>query len=179
MVEIIKKHIKRHKIRKMCKRIKSIGENVELDYSMMIFNPENLNIGSHVRFGSNIRLNCQGGLTIGSGTIFAHNIEIQTVNHNYDSIDLESIPYDTKVIARAVEIGENVWIGSNVTIIPGITIGEGAIISMGTNVTKDIPPLAVVGGNPSRILKYRDSVKYFELKEKDRIYLKIKNNLEK
>ncbi|CAM2814035.1 virginiamycin A acetyltransferase [Flavobacterium succinicans] len=54
-------------------------------------------------------------------------------------------------------IGNDVWIGYNVTIMPGISIGDGAIIAANTTVTKNIPPYAVAGGNPSRIIKKRFS----------------------
>ncbi|WP_343616099.1 CatB-related O-acetyltransferase [Flavobacterium sp.] len=54
-----------------------------------------------------------------------------------------------------VIIGNDVWIGENVTIIGGVNIGDGAIIASGALVTKDVPPYAVVGGVPAKILKYR------------------------
>ena len=62
---------------------------------------------------------------------------------------------------RAVEenpvttIGNDVWIGCNAKIIGGVTIGTGAIIGTGAVVTKDVPPYAVVGGVPAKIIKYR------------------------
>ena len=63
-------------------------------------------------------------------------------------------------------INDNVWIGADVKIVPGITIGEGAVIAMSAVVTKDVPACAVVGGNPAKILKYRDINVYNQLKEK-------------
>ena len=54
-----------------------------------------------------------------------------------------------------VEIGNDVWIGMKSTILGGVTIGNGAIIAAHSVVTKDVPPYAVVGGVPSKIIKYR------------------------
>lgn len=54
-----------------------------------------------------------------------------------------------------VEIGNDVWICENVFINGGSKIGDGAVILAGAVVTKDIPPYAIVGGVPARILKYR------------------------
>lgn len=52
-------------------------------------------------------------------------------------------------------IGNDVWIGANVIIRGGITIGDGAIVALGAIVTKDVPPYAIVGGVPAKIIKYR------------------------
>lgn len=52
-------------------------------------------------------------------------------------------------------IGHDVWTGWNSTIMPGVTIGNGAIIAAQAVVTKDVPPYAVVAGNPARIVKMR------------------------
>ena len=53
------------------------------------------------------------------------------------------------------EIGNDVWIGSHALIRGGVKIGDGAVIAMGAVVTKDVPPYAVVGGVPARIIRYR------------------------
>ena len=54
-----------------------------------------------------------------------------------------------------IVIKNDVWIGVNSTILDGITIGNGAVIAAGSIVTKDVPPYAIVGGNPAKIIKYR------------------------
>lgn len=52
-------------------------------------------------------------------------------------------------------IGNDVWIGANAIILPGITIGDGAIIAAGSVVSRDVPPYAIVGGVPARVIRYR------------------------
>lgn len=58
---------------------------------------------------------------------------------------------------RNIIVGNDVWIGDGVTIKGGIKIGDGAIIAMRACVTKDVPPYAIVGGVPARIIRYRFS----------------------
>lgn len=59
-------------------------------------------------------------------------------------------------------VGHDVWIGLRAIIMSGVTIGNGAVIGAGSIVTKDVPPYAVVVGNPARILKYRFSDEVIE-----------------
>jgi acetyltransferase-like isoleucine patch superfamily enzyme len=54
-------------------------------------------------------------------------------------------------------IGNDVWIGLDAIVLSGITIGDGAVVSAGAVVTKDVPPYAIVGGNPAKIIAYRFS----------------------
>lgn len=56
-----------------------------------------------------------------------------------------------------VEIGNDVWVGYGAMILNNIRVGDGAIIAAGAVVTKDVPPYAIVGGVPARIIKYRFS----------------------
>ncbi len=57
--------------------------------------------------------------------------------------------------SNAPRIGNDVWIGMNVTLAQGITLGDGCIIAASSVVTKSVPPYAIVGGNPAKIIKMR------------------------
>lgn len=63
-------------------------------------------------------------------------------------------------------IGHDVWIGGNATIIKGVKIGNGAIIGTNAVVTKDVPPYAIVGGNPAKIIRYRFSPEIIDALDK-------------
>lgn len=54
-----------------------------------------------------------------------------------------------------VIIGNDVWIGALSCILSGVQIGDGAVVGAGALVTKDVPPYAIVGGNPAKIIRYR------------------------
>lgn len=63
--------------------------------------------------------------------------------------DKSVIPFQT------INVGNDVWIGRNALIMGGVNIGNGAVVGAGAVVTKDIPPYAVVGGVPAKIIRYR------------------------
>jgi len=54
-----------------------------------------------------------------------------------------------------IHIGNDVWIGSGVTVLRGVSVGDGAVLAAGCVVTRDVPPYAVMGGIPARVIKYR------------------------
>jgi len=55
--------------------------------------------------------------------------------------------------ARPVRVGRNVWIGFDACVLPGVTVGEGAVVGARSVVTADVPPYAVVAGNPARVIR--------------------------
>lgn len=81
------------------------------------------------------------------------------------------------------EIGNDVWIGEDVRIINGIKIGDGAVIAAGAVVTKDVPPYAIMGGIPAKIIKYRfnqNEINYLlklQWWNKDEFWLNINSGL--
>lgn len=122
-------------------------------------------------FGDNCNFN--GMTVLGRGrVVFGNNFHsgercrIITSNHNFDSG--RAIPYDDTNIAKEIVIGDNVWFGDSVLVVGNVTIGEGAIVGAGSVVCKDVPVGAIVGGNPARVLKYRDMEHYNQLKAEGR-----------
>ena len=91
-------------------------------------------------------------------------IMIFSVNHLYETD--KCLPFDENLVYKKVVIGENCWIGGRVFILPGVELGEGGVVAGGSVVTKSFPPLSVIGGNPAKLIKYRDAEKYNAAKMK-------------
>lgn len=108
---------------------------------------------------------------IGKNSIIGPRLKVHTANHNYQG---EMLPYDDKYLVQDVEIGDNVWVGADVTLLPGVKVGEGAVIAACSVVTGEIPPLAIVGGVPAKVIKYRDKDKYYKLVAENKFYIKLK-----
>lgn len=124
-----------------------------VDESFCLFPPFYSDYGQNISVGKGVFINAcchfqdQGGITIGDGAQIGHNVVLATLNH-------EAEPSRRKITKPGpITIGENVWIGSNAVVVPGVSIGDGAIVAAGAVVTKDVPPNAVVGGVPARVIK--------------------------
>lgn len=89
----------------------------------------------------------RGGITIGNDVFIGPKVNLITINHDPDP-DNRSATYGKPIVLE-----DKVWIGINATILPGVRVGYGAIVAAGAVVTKDVPPMAIVGGNPAKIIK--------------------------
>ncbi|HEY8384270.1 MAG TPA: CatB-related O-acetyltransferase [Microvirga sp.] len=108
------------------------------------------------------------GLTIGRFCSFADKVEILLGgNHRVDWVTTYPFSALRALWPKAprtsayhatrgdVTIGNDVWVGSGAIILSGVTIGDGAVIGAQAVVTKDVPPYAIVGGNPARVIRSR------------------------
>ena len=82
-------------------------------------------------------------------------------DHYVDTIS--TFPFKVKIMGQPIEgiskgdiiVEDDVWIGYRSTILSGVRIGQGAVVAAGAVITKDVPPYAIVGGVPAKVLKYR------------------------
>lgn len=92
-----------------------------------------------------------GPLRIGNDVIIAQNVVLSGLNHGYQDV---SRPIRNQSCSAAeIVVEDEAWIGANAVITAGVRIGKHAVVAGGSVVTKDVPPYAVVGGNPARILR--------------------------
>lgn len=118
---------------------------------------KNVSVGHHSIFNQ-MDIKGSGEVIFGDYFHSGFGCLIETQSHNYEG---EAIPYDTTFRKYRVHIKDFVWFGDRVLVCGNVTIGEGAIVAAGSVVVKDVPDYAIVGGNPAKVIKYRD-IEHFE-----------------
>jgi len=122
-----------------------------------IRSPYRISVGKWTTINKDVILDGRGGqLIIGDCVDIATQVNIWTLQHNYNSPDY-------RAVGSGVMVEDYVWIASRATILPGVVIGRGAVVATGAVVTKDVPPLAIVAGVPARIIGYRRDVMKYKL----------------
>ncbi len=140
-------------------KIREIGKNSTVD--------ERVIVGSYT-YGvtpSTVLLFKQSDrVYIGRYCSFAYDVKIiASGEHNYRAV--ANFPFYAHFLNKGgerdtftkgeVRIGNDVWIGARATILSGVVIGDGAVVAAGAVVTKNIPPYAIAGGVPAKLIKYR------------------------
>jgi acetyltransferase-like isoleucine patch superfamily enzyme len=146
----------RWKLRKMRKKGAVVGDEVGIASNIMPPASKNLKIGNYVSIQTD-RIDVRAPLKIGDYVILGDSASIITCSHNIDDPEW-------KFKAYGLEIEDYVWISTRAMILPSCRkIGRGAVIGAGAVVVKDVPPMAVVSGNPAQVIRYRKCV-HTELK---------------
>lgn len=115
-----------------------------------------ITIGGGTRINNNFSAIAEHtNITIGRRCLLGVNVSI--VDSDFHGLPLADRHRSAPMAAEPVSIGDDVFIGSNVTILKGVHIGNGAVVGSGAVVTKSVPPLAVAGGNPAKVIRHLDS----------------------
>lgn len=155
-----------------------------LTYPVVIFNPKRVKVGKYtygpldiVCYDKNTNLEIGAFCSIAKGSKF-----ILGGEHNYHFVS--TYPFMNRIIDHQNEaeskgnivLGDDVWIGQNALVLSGVQIGQGAVVAAGAVVSNDVPPYAIVGGVPAKVIKYRFTpevidelmkIDYSKLEEKD------------
>lgn len=97
-------------------------------------------------------MNCNGSIACFKSIKLGHDVRIAD-NVTIRDSDNHEILADHHISTQPIVIGDHVWIGMNTVILKGVTIGDGAIIAAGSVVTQNIPPGALAGGVPARVIR--------------------------
>lgn len=139
------------KLRKMRKTGATIGSHVGISSNIVPPASKNLKIGDHVSIQTD-RIDVRAPLTVGDYVILGDSASIITCSHDIDDPEWKFKPY-------GLVVEDYVWIATRAMILPSCRkIGRGAVIGAGSVVVKDVPPMAVVSGNPAQIIRYRKCV---------------------
>ena len=135
--------------------------------------PEKNNFGKNVKLyntvwgrGGGVNINCEiANCIIGNYCEIGEEVIIGARNHIHSNFTISDFVYApeefTQIRSSGMfdgyynKIGHNVWIGRNVIINQGVEVGNSAIIAAGSVLVKSIPPYAVVGGNPAKIIRFK------------------------
>lgn len=129
-----------------------MGKNVNIERNAFI--PPNTRIGDNSGVGVNCTL--MSNITIGKNVMMGPNCFLCTRNHAYSNTEIPMQEQGYQEV-KSINIEDDVWIGHGVIILPGVTVGKGAIVAAGAVVTKNVPEYAIVGGNPAKIIKFRNT----------------------
>lgn len=160
-----------------------VGKNTVLNAPVrMVGNANvkhNCNVGNYTFINGGTTL--FPGTTMGKYCSIGKNCELGAFDHPITWLSSSPIQYNLKLHfpdyiedfdqkklerPKATTFGNDVWVGSLAVVKRGLTIGNGAIIAGGSVVVKDVPPYAIVGGVPAKVLKYRFDEDIIERLEK-------------
>lgn len=152
----------RCKLLLLLKKNVELGDNTTFGRGTVFWAPNNIKVGNNVYIGKYCTI--QADVQIGNNVLIGNNVGlIGKFDHDYSKIgvSIKESPwigddsYNFKGKGLNIKVNDDVWIGYGVIILTGANIGRGAIIAAGSIVTKNVPPYAIVAGNPAKIKSYR------------------------
>lgn len=132
-----------------------IGRNCSLDTLARLFaaNDATLLLEEGVAVGPYNIINAFDDCTIGRNSMLGPYVNINCADHG---MEMNGVPMRFQPGSYGpVVIEEDCWIGSHAIILKGVRVGAGAVVAAGAVVTRDVPPLAIVGGVPARVIGSR------------------------
>lgn len=181
-MSIITKTVKLSFFKKKWRRLNRHNDTYALD----LFPLSTVEVGRYsygglkiLTFGEGYKVKIGDFCSIGPNVLF-----VLKADHPIDRIS--TFPFKVKVLGEKTEaiskgdivLDDDVWIGANVTVLSGVHIGQGAVVAAGAVVNNDVPPYAVVGGVPGKVIKYRfseklvDKLNRIDYSKIDEVYIK-------
>ena len=110
-------------------------------------------IGNDTVIGRHCMITAKNFISIGSNVLMG--AFVQVIDHNH-GMAAGGIIREQRAEIGTVQIGDDVWIGAGVKILMNARIGAGAVIGANAVVVGEVPPNAIVGGVPARVIKFRE-----------------------
>ncbi|MBI5127624.1 acyltransferase [Candidatus Roizmanbacteria bacterium] len=139
-----------HTFRRFIYRIAGIkiGKGSVIHMKARFYDPRNIVIGEDTIIGEGSILDGRAKLTIGNHVDIASEVMVYNSQHDIEDENFSAVD-------KPVIIEDYVFIGPRSIVLPGVTIGKGAIVAAAAVVTKDVPPYAIIGGVPGKIIGER------------------------
>jgi acetyltransferase-like isoleucine patch superfamily enzyme len=136
-----------------------IARSATLQGGIRFFHVRRLRIGAHTLVNRGVYLDNRAGLEIGRNVSIAHDVRIYTLGHD---------PHDPQFATKgaSVRIDDYAVLFAGAMVMPGVHLGRGCVVMAGAVVTKDVPPMRIVGGNPARDLGERRAEPAYTLKRR-------------
>ena len=142
-----------------------VGANTIVEGSLLTFaHGGRITVGEWCYIGEGSRIWSAGQIDIGDRVMISHNVNIfDNLTHPVDPVlrhqhfrAIASVghPHRIDLGARPVRINDDAWIAAGAMVLRGVTIGKAAIVGAGAVVSHDVPPFAIVAGNPARVIRY-------------------------
>ncbi|MCI6767835.1 MULTISPECIES: DapH/DapD/GlmU-related protein [Porcincola] len=167
MFGFIKEKVRKKKYQRCWRKGNQDNNTLPLNY----FDLKAVKVGRYTYGGLNVyNYNVGQTLTIGSFCSIASDVMF-ILNADHPINNMSTFPFHVDVLKDKhyeatskgdIIVDDDVWIGFRSTIMSGVHIGQGAVVAAGAVVTKDVPPYAIVGGVPAKIIKYRFSPEVIE-----------------
>ncbi len=125
-----------------------IGRGVRVYASAKVWAPWNLTMGDYSVLGDDADCYAVDRIEIGAHAVVSQYAHLCAATHD---IDQPHFP----LVTKPIRIGARAWIAAGAFVGPGVTVGDGAVVGARAVVMKDVPPQAVVAGNPARLLRTR------------------------
>jgi acetyltransferase-like isoleucine patch superfamily enzyme len=163
----------------MLLKIQTIAAKVLKKMRLSALNGSQIHPSAKVEAGSSLYHSCMGKYSfcgydcdiylanIGCFTSIASHVVIGGARHPMEWVGMSPVFYEGRDsirkkfsnhapgVPKMTTVGHDVWIGHSAIILSGVTIGDGSIVGAGSVVTKDVPPYAVVAGNPAKLVRSR------------------------
>lgn len=154
----LKIHWQRYKLNEIRSHLGSCGKNVSFSLDCVFVSPSSIFLGDEVIIGPGAWFSAVNTyIQVGNKVMFGPHVGIIAGDHNTNVLGtymfdvMEKCPEND----QPVVIEDDVWVGFRAIILKGVTIGRGSIVAAGAVVNKDVPPYAIVGGVPAKIIKMR------------------------
>jgi acetyltransferase-like isoleucine patch superfamily enzyme len=140
--------LKRYRLASKARRL--FGRKVAVFGDFTVIHPKNVRIGSNCAINHDVFIIGAHGIDIGDDVVLS--ARVMLIDAGLDPASFGT-PAERRYVDRPIRIGRGTWIGAGAMILPGVTVGERSVVGAGSVVTRDVPALSVVAGNPARVIR--------------------------